>query len=184
MAAVDKPAPKADEVLVKVLALSVNPADWHCLHGKPLFSRATLGLLRRKHQLLGGDIAGQVEAVGSGVTRFKPGDEVYGNLLDHGNGGFAEFVSVPVDVMSVKRATCRSKKRPRFRWARHRTSGPFARARQQGARSFTVAPQTWAQRLTDQGVTYTEQRVVRAEKVLTSAGASARDRPIGELVGS
>ncbi len=99
-----KPAPKADEVLVKVLAVSVNPADWRCLRGKPLFSRASLGLLRPKHGILGGDIAGVVEAVGSGVTRFEVGDEVYANLLDHGHGGFAEYVSVPVDVMSLKPA--------------------------------------------------------------------------------
>ncbi len=104
MAEVDKPAPNADEVLVKVLAISVNAADWHCMRGKPLFSRATLGLLRPKHKILGGDIAGQVEAVGSGVSRFKPGDEVYANLLDHGYGGFAEYVSVPLDVMSLKPA--------------------------------------------------------------------------------
>ncbi|MGH2825802.1 MAG: NAD(P)-dependent alcohol dehydrogenase [Actinomycetota bacterium] len=104
MAEVDKPAPDADEVLVKVLAVSVNPADWHSLRGKPLFSRATLGLLRPKHKFLGVDIAGQVDAVGSGVTQFKPGDEVYANLLDHGYGGFAEYVSVPVDVMSSKPA--------------------------------------------------------------------------------
>src|SRR6266508_1983042 len=90
------------EVLVKVLAISLHPADWHSMRGKPLFSRATLGLLRPKHKILGGDIAGQVEAVGSGVTQFKPGDEVYANLLDHGYGGFAEYVSVPVDVMSLK----------------------------------------------------------------------------------
>jgi NADPH:quinone reductase-like Zn-dependent oxidoreductase len=104
MAEVDKPAPNADEVLVKVLAVSVNAADWHVLRGKPLFSRATLGLLRPKHQILGVDVAGQVEAVGSDVTRFKPGDEVYANLLDHGYGGFAEYVSVPVAVMSLKPA--------------------------------------------------------------------------------
>jgi NADPH:quinone reductase-like Zn-dependent oxidoreductase len=104
MVEVDKPEPKADEVLVKVLAVSVNPADWHVLRGKPLFSRATLGLLRPKHQILGVDVAGQVEAVGSGVTGFKPGDEVYANLLDHGYGGFAEYVSVPVDVLSLKPA--------------------------------------------------------------------------------
>jgi NADPH:quinone reductase-like Zn-dependent oxidoreductase len=104
MAEVDKPVPDADEVLVKVLAASVNAADWHVLRGKPLFSRATLGLLRPKHQILGVDIAGQVEAVGSGVTRFQPGDEVYANLLDHGFGGFAEYASVPVDVMSLKPA--------------------------------------------------------------------------------
>jgi NADPH:quinone reductase-like Zn-dependent oxidoreductase len=104
MAEVDKPAPNADEVLVKVLAVSVNAADWHVMRGKPLFSRATLGLLRPKHRILGVDVAGQVEAVGSGVTRFKAGDEVYANLLGHGYGGFAEYVSVPVDAMSLKPA--------------------------------------------------------------------------------
>jgi NADPH:quinone reductase-like Zn-dependent oxidoreductase len=61
-------------------------------------------LLRPKHKILGGDVAGEVESVGSGVTRFKPGDEVYANLLDHGYGAFAEYVSVPVDVMSLKPA--------------------------------------------------------------------------------
>jgi NADPH:quinone reductase-like Zn-dependent oxidoreductase len=104
MAEVEKPAPDAGEVLVKVLGISVNPADWHSMRGKPLFSRATLGLVRPKHRILGGDIAGQVEAVGSGVTRFKPGDEIYANLLDHGYGGFAEYVSVPGDDMSLKPA--------------------------------------------------------------------------------
>jgi NADPH:quinone reductase-like Zn-dependent oxidoreductase len=99
---VAKPSPDADEVLVKVLATSVNAADWHSMRGKPLFSRATLGLLRPKHQILGVDIAGQVEAAGSGVTGFKAGDEVYANLLDHGYGGFAEYVSVPAAVVSLK----------------------------------------------------------------------------------
>ena len=104
MAEVDKPAPNTDEVLVKVRAISVNPADWHSMRGKPLFSRANLGLLRPKQKILGVDIAGQVEEVGSSVTRFKPGDEVYANLLDDGYGGFAEYVSVPVNVMSLKPA--------------------------------------------------------------------------------
>jgi NADPH:quinone reductase-like Zn-dependent oxidoreductase len=104
MSEVEKPAPDADDVLVKVLAVSVNPADWHSMRGKPLFSRATLGVLRPKHKILGVDIGGQVEAVGRGVTRFKPGDEVYANLLDHGYGGFAEYVSVPADALSLKPA--------------------------------------------------------------------------------
>jgi NADPH:quinone reductase-like Zn-dependent oxidoreductase len=104
MAEVDRPAPNADEVLVKVLAASVNAADWHVLRGKPLFSRATLGLLRPKHKILGVDIAGQVEAVGSDVTRFTSGDEVYANLLDHGYGGYAEYAAVPADVMALKPA--------------------------------------------------------------------------------
>jgi NADPH:quinone reductase-like Zn-dependent oxidoreductase len=104
MVEVDKPVPDAGDVLVKVLAASVNAADWHVLRGKPLFSRATLGLLRPKHKILGVDVAGQVEAVGGGVTGFRPGDEVYANLLDHGYGGFAEYVAVPVAVVSLKPA--------------------------------------------------------------------------------
>jgi NADPH:quinone reductase-like Zn-dependent oxidoreductase len=104
MAEVDKPAPDADEALVKVLAVSINAADWHVLRGKPLFSRATLGLLRPKHQILGVDVAGRVEGVGDGVTGFKAGDEVYANLLDHGYGGFADYVSVPVTVAALKPA--------------------------------------------------------------------------------
>ena len=104
MAEVEKPAPEAGEVLVKVQAISVNPADWHSMRGKPLFSRATLGLVRPKHKILGVDIAGQVEAIGGGVTRFKPGNEVYADLLDHGYGGFAEYVSAPADVISLKPA--------------------------------------------------------------------------------
>jgi NADPH:quinone reductase-like Zn-dependent oxidoreductase len=104
MAEVKKPSPAADEALVKVLAVSVNPADWRSMRATPFFSRATLGLLRPKHRILGGDIAGRVEAVGSDVNQFKPGDEVYANLLDHGNGGFAEYVSVPVEAMSFKPA--------------------------------------------------------------------------------
>jgi NADPH:quinone reductase-like Zn-dependent oxidoreductase len=74
------------------------------MRAKPFFSRATMGLLRPKHRILGGDIAGRVEAVGGDVKQFKPGDEVYANLLDHGNGGFAEYVSVPVEAMSFKPA--------------------------------------------------------------------------------
>jgi NADPH:quinone reductase-like Zn-dependent oxidoreductase len=105
LAEVAKPAPNAGEVLVKVLAASVNAADWHVLRGKPLFSRATLGLLRPKHQILGVDVAGQVEAVGSDVTRFKAGDEVYANLLDHGYGGFADYVTAPVGVLASKPAS-------------------------------------------------------------------------------
>jgi NADPH:quinone reductase-like Zn-dependent oxidoreductase len=105
LAEVAKPVPDADQILVKVLAASVNAADWHLLRGKPLFSRATLGLLRPKHRIVGVDVAGQVEAVGSDVTRFQPGDEVYANLLDHGYGGFADYVAVLVDAVAPKPAS-------------------------------------------------------------------------------
>src|ERR687895_1865900 len=79
LAEVEKPASGADEVLVKVLGVSVNPADWHSMRGKPLFSRLTLGLLRPKHEVLGVDVAGHVEAVGEGVTTLRPGSDVYAN---------------------------------------------------------------------------------------------------------
>ena len=104
MAEVEKPAPGTDEALVKVMAVSVNPMDWHIMRGKPLFARAALGLMRPKHKILGADIAGQVETVGSGVTRFKPGDEVYG-VSEHSWGGFAEYVSVPVESLLSKPAS-------------------------------------------------------------------------------
>jgi NADPH:quinone reductase-like Zn-dependent oxidoreductase len=104
VAEIDKPVPDTDEVLVKVEGISVNAADWHSMRGKPLFSRLTLGLLGPKHKILGVDVAGRVETVGSGVTTVKPGDEVYANLLDHGYGGFAEYVSVPADGVALKPA--------------------------------------------------------------------------------
>jgi NADPH:quinone reductase-like Zn-dependent oxidoreductase len=104
LAEVEKPVPRTDEVLVKVLGVSVNPADWHSVRGKPLFSRFMLGLVRPKYRIAGGDIAGQVEAVGAGVSRFRIGDDVYANLLDHGYGGFADYVSVPLGAMSLKPA--------------------------------------------------------------------------------
>jgi NADPH:quinone reductase-like Zn-dependent oxidoreductase len=116
MAEVERPSPAADEALVKVQAVSVNPADWRSMRAKPFFSRATLGLLRPKHRIPGVDVAGRVEAVGSGVTQFKPGDEVYANLLDHGYGGFAEYVAVPVEVMSLKPANLSLRKRLQFPW--------------------------------------------------------------------
>ena len=87
---VDMPAVKDDEVLVKVLAASVNVLDWHFLTGTPFLARIMAGgLLRPKQTILGVDLAGQVEAVGESVTRFQPGDEVFGGS---GSGGaFAEY---------------------------------------------------------------------------------------------
>lgn len=99
---VPEPVPGGGEVLVRVRGASVNAADWHSMRAKPFFSRKTLGWLRPKHPILGVDIAGLVASVGSGVSRYQPGDEVYANLLDHGYGGFAEYVAVPLDVMAPK----------------------------------------------------------------------------------
>ena len=102
LADVATPTAKPDELLLKVEAASVNAADWHSMRGKPLFSRLTLGVLRPKHRSLGVDVAGRIEAVGDGVTTPGPGSEVYANLLDHGYGGFAEYVAVPLGVVAPK----------------------------------------------------------------------------------
>lgn len=85
---IDTPNPKDNQVLVGVHSASVNPLDWHILRGKPFLLRIMgYGLLKPKHQVLGADIAGRVEALGGSVTKFKVGDEVFGSSL----GGFAEF---------------------------------------------------------------------------------------------
>ena len=83
-----KPAPTDNAVLVKICAASVNPLDWHFMRGDPPFLRLMLGLRKPKDTRLGVDLAGRVEAVGSGVTQFKPGDAVFGAC----RGAFAEYV--------------------------------------------------------------------------------------------
>ena len=88
---VAKPTPKADQVLVRVLAASVNDWDWGMLRGSPE-NRMLGGLLRPRVHILGCDVAGRVEAVGGDVKAFQPGDEVYGDLCKSGFGAFAEYV--------------------------------------------------------------------------------------------
>jgi NADPH:quinone reductase-like Zn-dependent oxidoreductase len=89
---VEKPVPQDDEVLIKVQAASVNAYDWHFLTADVFLIRLMSGgLLKPKNTTLGADIAGQVEAVGSQVTQFKPGDEVFGTARNS-SGGFAEYV--------------------------------------------------------------------------------------------
>ncbi|MBX9975123.1 NAD(P)-dependent alcohol dehydrogenase [Cytobacillus firmus] len=100
----DKPVPKDHEVLVKVHAASVNYGNLVLLKGKPFLARFAYGLLKPKHTIPGGDIAGQVEAVGKEVTQFQPGDNVFGDLSGCGWGGFAEYVSVPEKALALKPA--------------------------------------------------------------------------------
>jgi NADPH:quinone reductase-like Zn-dependent oxidoreductase len=85
-----KPTPADDRVLVKVHAASVNPLDWHYMQGKPYIMRAAAGVGKPDSILMGADFAGTVESVGKNVTRFKPGDEVFGDR----DGAFGEYVSV------------------------------------------------------------------------------------------
>ena len=105
LAEVEKPTPKDDEVLLKVHAASVNPADWHLLRGKPYIARLQLGLRKPKDRVLGCDVAGQIEAVGENVTMLQPGDEVFGSPFMHGFGAFAECVCVSEDLLAPKPAT-------------------------------------------------------------------------------
>lgn len=93
--AVDEPTPAPDEVLVRVHAASLNPADWHLIRGLPRLARLQVGLRRPGFQVPGSDVAGVVEAVGSAVTTVRPGDEVYGTTFMAGFGAWAERVAVP-----------------------------------------------------------------------------------------
>ena len=98
-----KPSPGEQEVLVRIRAAAVNPADWHILRGDPWLMRLIgFGLVRPKHRILGADIAGTVEAVGRGVTRFTPGDAVFGDLVSSGWGAFAEYVCVRESALAPK----------------------------------------------------------------------------------
>lgn len=91
--AVEKPAPADGEVLIKIRAASVNPLDWHYMHGSPYFMRLASGIGAPSDTGMGVDFSGTIEAVGKSVKRFKPGDEVFGG----GSGSFAEYVTVLED---------------------------------------------------------------------------------------
>ena len=97
---VEKPTPEDHEVLVEVRAASLNGSDLDPLRG--VFMVRPGGLLKPRYKILGADIAGRVEAVGRNVTRYRPGDEVWGDLFDSGFGAFAEYVAVPEDALAPK----------------------------------------------------------------------------------
>jgi NADPH:quinone reductase-like Zn-dependent oxidoreductase len=99
---IDKPTVKDDEVLVRVHAAGVNMADVDYLRGQPSVVRLITGLRRPRNRGLGLDVAGQVEAVGTSVTQFQPGDEVFGDLTEHGFGAFAEYACAPEDAFALK----------------------------------------------------------------------------------
>ncbi len=102
---VEKPTPKEGEVLVKVHAASVNAYDWHLLTADIFLVRFMGGgLFKPKNTILGADIAGRVEAVGTNVKQFQPGDEVFGDIAGSGSGGFAEYVSVLEKPLVLKPA--------------------------------------------------------------------------------
>ena len=96
---IEKPVAADNEVLIKVRAASINPLDWHFMRGTPYIVRIVMtGLSKPKNPRLGVDVAGQVEAVGSTVTQFKPGDEVFGTC----RGAFAEYVCTSESNLVIK----------------------------------------------------------------------------------
>jgi NADPH:quinone reductase-like Zn-dependent oxidoreductase len=98
---IEKPVPGDKEVLIKVRATSVNPIDWHFMRGKPGIVRLLTGLGKPKSPRLGVDVAGVIESVGSSVTRFKPGDAVFGSCRE----AFAEFARAPESSLALKPET-------------------------------------------------------------------------------
>lgn len=96
---VEKPDLKDDHILVKVVANSANPADWHILRGKPFFARFSFGLFQPKEKIPGADFAGIVEEVGNNVEHFSNGDRVFGAALT--GGAFAEYICVPANVCGL-----------------------------------------------------------------------------------
>jgi NADPH:quinone reductase-like Zn-dependent oxidoreductase len=104
---IDPPVVRDDEVLVRVRAASVHPDVWHVMTGQPYVLRLMgSGLRRPKRQVPGTDLAGQVESVGRDVTRFRPGDEVFGESVRghqwRNGGAFAELASVPEGALAGK----------------------------------------------------------------------------------
>jgi NADPH:quinone reductase-like Zn-dependent oxidoreductase len=98
------PEPKANEVLVSVRAAALNAADWHVMRADPFLVRLKCGFVKPRRQRLGADVAGVVLSVGSGVTRFKAGDEVFGCLPLDAWGSYAEQVCAAQDILALKPA--------------------------------------------------------------------------------
>jgi NADPH:quinone reductase-like Zn-dependent oxidoreductase len=98
---IDKPLVGDDDLLVRVHAAAVDAGVWHLMRGVPYIVRMAFGLRKPKKNVLGADMAGQVEAVGKNVTQFQPGDEVYAEV---DTGSFAEYTCAPEAVVGLKPA--------------------------------------------------------------------------------
>lgn len=131
---IDKPVVEDDEVLVHVHAASIHIGDYYTIRGLPYVMRPMFSSMRAKNRVPGSDIAGTVEAVGTGVTQLQPGDDVFGSC----KGAFAEYVSVPEDSLALKPANL-----------------TFEQASAVGVSAFTAL-----QALRDQGKVQPGQRVL------------------------
>ncbi len=99
---IPSPEPRANQVLVRVEAASVNDWDWALVRGKPFYIRLLCGLWNPRVQVPGVDVAGRVEAVGPEVRSLQIGDAVYGDLSESGFGAFAEYVCAPETALALK----------------------------------------------------------------------------------
>jgi NADPH:quinone reductase-like Zn-dependent oxidoreductase len=97
---VDRPFPGDHDLLIRVVAASVNRSDWETLVGRPFYARVG-GLFRPKTPTPGTDVAGVVEAIGTQVTAFSPGEEVFGDIMYHGGRAFADYVCVKDSAVLV-----------------------------------------------------------------------------------
>lgn len=100
---VETPQPSPDEILVKIQAIGLNPADWRSMRADPFIARFESGLFRPK-QTLGSDFSGHIEAIGSEVTGYQVGDAVFGNSFEYGFSAFAEYISLPTRFIIPKPA--------------------------------------------------------------------------------
>jgi len=89
---VEKPFPNDNEVLIKIVAVSINASDYRTMR---------MGIIPKRN-IFGGDVAGLVEAIGNNIQKFKIGDEVFGDLAEYGYGGFAEYVTAPEFLLALK----------------------------------------------------------------------------------
>jgi NADPH:quinone reductase-like Zn-dependent oxidoreductase len=98
---IEKPIPEDNQVLIKVRAASINPADWHYMRGTPYLMRMESGLSKPKQTRFGLDVAGEIETVGKSITQFKPGDAVFGSC----RGALAEYVCALESKLTLKPKT-------------------------------------------------------------------------------
>ncbi|WP_276391205.1 NAD(P)-dependent alcohol dehydrogenase [Eudoraea chungangensis] len=91
---IQKPGIKENEVLIKIHASAINDYDWSMVRGKPYLYRLMFGLFKPKNPIPGMELSGVIEAIGKSVTRFKVGDQVYGDISNYGFGSFAEYIAI------------------------------------------------------------------------------------------
>jgi NADPH:quinone reductase-like Zn-dependent oxidoreductase len=99
---IPKPIPQENELLIKIMATTINDYDWSMVIGKPYIYRLMFGILKPKNAIPGMELSGVVESVGSAVQNFNIGDEVFGDISEHGFGTFAEFIAINENAVILK----------------------------------------------------------------------------------